>query len=129
MANRAAKKSPSVKCARWGAMPARPPTPRKPGTRTAGVPGSVRRADAGAPARRELGNFGALSIVIGMLGPRAKPRCAAPVNCMQTGWLLAGLIARFALALTSGRWPLDTGPVGHWLPLALVASVLVAFGS
>jgi len=47
---------------------------------------------------RELGNFGALSIVIGMLCPRAKPRCAAPVNCMQTGWLLAGLIARFALA-------------------------------
>jgi len=32
--------------------------------------------------------------------------------------------ARFTLAFrtpASGRWPLDTGPVGRWLPLALVA--------
>ena len=32
--------------------------------------------------------------------------------------------ARFTLAfwtLTRGRWPLDTGPVGRWLPSALVA--------
>ncbi len=32
--------------------------------------------------------------------------------------------ARFTLAfrtLASGRWPLDTGPVGHRLPSALVA--------
>ena len=32
--------------------------------------------------------------------------------------------ARFTLAfwtLALGRWPLDTGPVGRWLPMALVA--------
>ena len=32
--------------------------------------------------------------------------------------------ARFTLAfwtLALGRWPLDTGPVGRWLPSALVA--------
>src|SRR4051812_27431766 len=57
---------------------------------------------------------------------------AVPVNCTQTGWLLAGLMLALRWAfwtLTSGRWPLDTGPVGRWLPSALVTLVLVAFGS
>ena len=50
-------------------------------------------------------------------------RALPPVNCTQTGWLLAGLmlalLAFWTLAL--GRWPLDTGPVGPWSPSALVA--------
>ena len=47
--------------------------------------------------------------------------------CTQTGWLLRRVDARFTLAFWTwplGRWPLDTGPVGRWLP-----STLVAFGA
>ena len=66
--------------------------------------------------------------------------CLAFLPCLAlrrqlTARRLAGCCrvdARFTLAfrtLASGRWPLDTGPVGHWLPSALVALALVIFGS
>jgi hypothetical protein len=58
--------------------------------------------------------------------------CLAFLPCLAlrrqlTARRLAGCCrvdARFTLAfrtLASGRWPLDTGPVGHRLPSALVA--------
>ena len=48
-----------------------------------------------------------------------------PVNCTQTGRLLAGLM----LALRWRRLPLDAGPVGRWWPSALIIRVLVTLGS